>query len=78
MMQGGRDLIASERGFLCIVLVLTSTVLALVGKIPADQWLEYTKWIAVTLVASKTVTGAVETMVARTIPEARVVPKQEK
>jgi hypothetical protein len=60
-MQGAKDLIASERGVFAIVLVVLVTVLVLMGKIPGADWLEYTKWIALGLIASKTLTGAIRT-----------------
>ncbi len=62
MTGGTKDLLASERGTLCMLLVVAATVLAIVGIINADQWLAYTKWICVALVASKTVTGTIETL----------------
>lgn len=78
-MKGGLlDLLSSERGTLCVLLVVISTILVIVGTLTADQWLDYTKWICVTLVVSKTVTGAMETMKGPPIPVARVVstPKE--
>lgn len=62
MKQGAIDLLNSERGVLCVLLVIAVTVLVIVGKVSADDWLNYTKWIAITLVASKTVTSALETV----------------
>jgi hypothetical protein len=75
MKQGALDLLSSERGTLCILLVLASTVLVIMGRLTADQWLTYTQWICVTLVASKTVTSAIYAMKKPTnaVPEARVV-----
>jgi hypothetical protein len=61
-MQGARDLLSSERGTFCLALLITVTLLVIIGKITGIDWLTYTKWIALTLVASKTVTGAVETI----------------
>ncbi len=68
MKQGTIDLLSSERGTLCLLLVLASTVLVLMGKLTAEQWLTYTQWICVTLVAAKTITGAVETMKSAPAP----------
>lgn len=62
MKQGVVDLLNSERGVLCIALVLASTVLVLLKLLTPAQWVTYTQWICVTLVASKTVTGAIETL----------------
>jgi hypothetical protein len=68
MHQGLKDLLASERGALCVLLVLASLVLVVLGRLTVDAWLAYTKWIATVLVASKTVTGALETWVAAPEP----------
>lgn len=62
---GLTDLLESERGIICVLLITASTILVIVGKLSAEDWLTYTKWIAVTLIASKTVTGTVETIVSR-------------
>lgn len=77
MKQGTLDLLSSERGTICVLLVLASTILVITGFLTAEQWLTYTQWICVTLVASKTVTGAIETLrgpAPAPLPEARVVP----
>lgn len=73
--QGTLDLLASERGTLCMLLVIASTLLVVTGYLTAEQWLTYTQWICVTLVASKTITGAIQHMKApgEPIPAARVV-----
>lgn len=60
-MQGISDLFGSERGTFCIVLVVVSGVLVGFGSITSEAWIDYTKWIATVLVASKTVTSAIET-----------------
>lgn len=76
MKQGTTDLLASERGTLCVLLVLASTVLVVLKILTAEQWLTYTQWICITLVASKTVTGAIRTFKetpAADVPQARVV-----
>lgn len=62
MKQGVVDLLNSERGVLCLTLVLAATALVILKLLTPAQWLTYTQWICVTLVASKTVTGAIETM----------------
>ncbi len=61
-MQGMKDLIGSERGIFCILLVLGCTAGWLTGAMTVEQWIDYTKWIAGFLVASKTVTTAIEMM----------------
>lgn len=60
-MQGAKDLINSERGIFCLFLIAASSVFVMTGKMTTDAWITFAKWIAITLVASKTVTGAVET-----------------
>lgn len=67
-MQGARDLVDSERGVFAIAAVLLVTVLAMVGVVTGQQWLEYTKWIATALIFSKTVTTAVEHVAKRKTP----------
>jgi hypothetical protein len=61
-MQGGKDLIASERGFFCILVLVACSALAILHIITGGDWLDFAKWLVVTLVASKTLTGAVETI----------------
>lgn len=62
MMQGAFDLAESERGVFSIAVVLAATVLVALGKITGDLWVTIVQWIAITLVASKTISGAVETI----------------
>lgn len=61
-MQGVFDLLDSERGVFCVLLVLCCTVFVVVGKMTVDQWITYTQSIGAVLVASKTVTGVAETL----------------
>jgi hypothetical protein len=67
MKQGVVDLFNSERGVLCVMLVIASTILIILKLLTPEQWLTYTQWICVTLVASKTVTGAIETLRAQPV-----------
>jgi hypothetical protein len=60
-MKGVKDLLDSERGVLCLALLMAATLLAFLGKLPVLDWLTFAKWLAMTLVVSKTFTGAVET-----------------
>jgi hypothetical protein len=53
------DLLRSERGLVAIALIAATTVLCGLHVATIDQWLTYTKWIFVTYVAGKTVTGSV-------------------
>lgn len=59
-MQGVKDLFASERGIFAIVLSLASTALVIVGKLEIQQWIDFNKWIGTVLIASKTVTTAID------------------
>lgn len=59
---GLRDLLGSERGVISIAAILGATVLVIVGKLTANQWLTFVQAIVMALVASKTVTGAIETL----------------
>lgn len=61
MTQGLRDLAASERGVFCLGLLLAATILAALKVITGADWLTFAKFLALTLVASKTATGALET-----------------
>lgn len=67
-MQGARDLIASERGWFCLLLLAAATVLAVLKVITGADWLTFAKYLVVTLVVSKTATGAIETLTAKTAP----------
>ena len=77
MMNGALDLLDSERGVFCIFALVCATVLALFAGLTVDQWLDFAKYLTGFLVASKTITTAVETVTNRKqqppIPEAKVV-----
>jgi threonine/homoserine efflux transporter RhtA len=60
-MQGFKDLFASERGIFAIILSLSSTVLAILGKLAITEWISFNQWIGTVLILSKTVTTALET-----------------
>lgn len=53
------DLFKSERGFLGLALLLGGTVLAAIGKMPIDQWQEFSLYVFGIYVAGKTVSGTV-------------------
>lgn len=53
------DLWKSERGLVAIALIAAATAGLLTTHLTTEQWLDYTRWIFVTYVAAKTVTGAV-------------------
>ena len=70
MANGITDLIESERGILTILLVVAVTLLAIAKIVTGEQWLAYTQAVAIALVASKTVTGAIETWKSSKAPSA--------
>ena len=59
---GLKDLLASERGVISLAAILAATVLVALGKLSATQWLAFVQALVMALVASKTVTGAIETI----------------
>lgn len=54
-----KDLWQSERGLVAIALIAAISVMLGLGRITSDQWTDYTKWIFLTYVGGKTITGAV-------------------
>lgn len=67
LMQGARDLADSERGIFCLLLLVAATALAVLKIITGSDWLTFAKWLAVTLVASKTATGTIETLMGKSM-----------
>jgi hypothetical protein len=61
-MQGAIDLLESERGIFCIAILIAVTALAILKVITGAAWLDFAKWLTVTLVTCKTVSHAVETL----------------
>lgn len=59
-MKGFSDLVESERGVFCIMILIAVTLLAIVKVISGADWVNFTKWLTVTLVGSKTLTTAVD------------------
>jgi hypothetical protein len=59
-----KDLWKSERGLIMVALIAAVTTLCGLGLITETQWLDYTKWIFVTYVAGKTVSGSVAMVTA--------------
>lgn len=74
MHKGLKDLLTTGHSALCILLVLAATALVFAGKLSADQWLSYTKWISTALVASGTVTNAIGTMTGSNAPDSAQAP----
>lgn len=61
MTTGIADLLHSERGVFALLLLFCITVLVVLGKLDGATWVEFAKYLAAALLASKTVTTAVET-----------------
>jgi len=61
-MSAIKDLFGSERGLLCLVLIISSTVLTALGHISYTDWREYTLYIFGTYVVGKTATGVATIM----------------
>lgn len=80
MTNGIADLFHSERGVWAIAVLLLVTALVLLGKISGEQWLDLVKYLSVAILASKTITTAVETYATKQpqIPRAEVVSDQAK
>jgi hypothetical protein len=54
-MQGAIDLLDSDSGIVCVVLIVSATVAMFLGRISSDAWMTYTQVIAGMLVAHKAV-----------------------
>lgn len=54
------DLWRSERGLLCLVIILAASVLAALGKTDFNGWSSFVMVVYGTYVAGKTLTSAVE------------------
>ena len=61
-MQGAVDLLESERGIFCLLALVAVTVLAALSVVTGADWLDFAKWLTVTLVGSKTITTAVDSL----------------
>jgi hypothetical protein len=59
-MQGAKDLANSERGIFVIAVLLAATILAAIKVISGADWITLAKYLVVTLVASKTLTGGLD------------------
>jgi hypothetical protein len=62
-MQGVKGLLDSKRGVFCVLLVLCAMVLVIIGSITGQSWLDFAKWIAVTLVTGHTATTAIDQLI---------------
>ena len=61
-MQGIADLVESERGIFCLLVLVAATVLSIMRIITGADWLDFAKYLTVTLVGSKTITTAVDSL----------------
>ena len=62
-MQGAKGLWNSKRGVFCTLLVVMAMVLVITGSITGQSWLDFAKWVGVTLVTSHTATTALDRIV---------------
>jgi hypothetical protein len=67
-MQGAKDLIASERGWFVLAVLVVSTALVVVGKLTGTDWKAIVMVLGGLLVAGKTATGAIETLTNKATP----------
>lgn len=80
---GVHDLLHSERGAFCLLALLAATALVVFGSLTGTAWVDFVKYLVGFLVASKTVTTAVEVATTKKpqipdppspeVPTARVV-----
>lgn len=59
-MQGAKDLFDSERGVFGLLMLVAVTLLAVLKIISGADWLTFGQLLLVTLVGSKTLTGALD------------------
>ena len=62
-----KNLLNSEKGVFVLALIIGATVLAALGHMTIDQWIDYTKWMATIYVAGKTVHGAASAIGGRAV-----------
>ena len=64
-MQGARDLIASERGWFVLAVLVAATVLVAIGKLTGADWKTLVLVLGGMLVASKTATSAIDQLTSK-------------
>jgi hypothetical protein len=74
-MQGLADLAESERGVWSITVLVLTTVLVVLNKLTGEQWLDFVKYLSAALLASKTITTAVETATTKRPQREQAIPK---
>jgi Na+(H+)/acetate symporter ActP len=75
-MSGLSDLLKSERGVFCIIALVISAVLVVLGHMTTDAWVSFIQYLTTVLVASKTITTAVELAKKPSTPPAAEVVKE--
>jgi hypothetical protein len=70
--KGFSDLLGSERGVFCVLALIVASLMVATGKLTPEMWLDFMKYLTGALVASKTVTTAVQHM--KKPPEVEVPP----
>lgn len=73
-MSGFKDLLDSERGVFCMLVLIAATALCFAKIITGDSWMSFAKYLVVTLVASKTLTGGIDQFLGNT-PQPTPTPK---
>ena len=63
--QGVKGIWNSKRGVFCTLVVLCALVLVITGAITGQNWLDFAKWITVTLVPSHTATTGLEKVIEK-------------
>lgn len=69
-MQGAKDLIDSERGIWCALVLVVAFALVIMKAITGQAWIDFMKWISITLVMSKTATTAIDQFIGKEPPAA--------
>lgn len=67
----------SEKGLAGGLLIVAATVLVALGRLDADVWIDYTKWIFGIFVAGKTAQGVASLISGKTEPETKGVVSGE-
>ncbi len=68
------DIWHSERGLICVLILITATILCAIGRMTVDQWTTTVQWTFGTYVVGKTATGIMESV--KNKPPSPPDPKQ--
>lgn len=63
------DLWKSEKGLLCLFLIIAATVLASLGRMPIEMWYEFAWAVFATYVVGKTATGVASIIKGKPLTE---------